>query len=319
MRERIDRYSEGIAIDIGFSCNNNCLFCVNETDHIRNLDLPTCEVKAMLQETKAFFDGIIFNGGEPSIRTDIVELVSYAKEIGFKTIMMISNGRMFAYPDFCVRLFSAGLNLVFVTIEASHAALHDRLTAVKGSFNETIQGIRNLKKNGTEVYTNTVINKINCPDLPNLPLLLSRLGISYAKLSFIRAKGSNLQKKGIGTIVPKIGDVVPFVRKTADNFIKLGLDFTIQEIPPCVMKTHIPWIRKGAKMPQLKTLAANKEGSFIKKYGRGGNLKLPHCLSCIYDKECLGPWGEYVAHFGGHEFMPVHKNSRKAQVECRDN
>lgn len=309
MSERIDRYREGIAIDIGFSCNNNCIFCVNEQGHLRSFDLSTGEVRAMLEEIKTFFDGIIFNGGEPSIRPDIVDLVSYAKKIGFKTIMLISNGRMFAYPDYCAYLFAAGLNLVFVTIEASCAALHDRLTTVKGSFKETIQGIRNLKKSGIEVYTNTVINKINYRNLPHLPLFLARLNIPYAKLSFIRAKGSNLRKKGIDTIVPNIRDVVPFVRKTADNFIKLGLDFTIQEIPPCIMKTHIPWIRKGAKMPQLQVPPGRKKEDFIKKYDRRGNIKLPHCRSCCYDNECLGPWEEYTDHFGTHEFTPVRKNN----------
>ena len=117
---------EGIAIDICFDCNNNCIFCVNERKGNKNIDKTTSQVKHMMQEVKQFFGGIIINGGEPTIRKDIVELILFAKRLKFKAIMMISNGRMFSYEGFCLKVLKAGLNTAFVTLQASNAGLHDR-------------------------------------------------------------------------------------------------------------------------------------------------------------------------------------------------
>lgn len=293
--DRIDKFSEGISIDIGYSCNNNCVFCVNERNNFKDIDLSTKEVKNMIGEVKEFFDGIFINGGEPTIRKDIVELICYAKKIGFKAIMMISNARLFSYDNFCRHLYKAGLRLVFVTLQASNAKLHDSMTKIKGSFEQTINGIRNLKRCGIEAYTNTVINTLNYKDLPQIPFLLSRLNVNFAKLSFIRIKGN--AEKNRDWIVPRISEVVPYIRLAAENFIKLEEDFIIQEIPPCVMKTHIQYIRKGKKMPSVYPSA--------EKYYRGGNVKREECIECIYYNECLGPWEEYIKYFGWDEFRPI--------------
>jgi cyclic pyranopterin phosphate synthase len=302
--DRIDRFTEGISIDIGLSCNNNCIFCVNQRDDSKCKDLSTDEVKNMMREVKKFFDGIFINGGEPTIRKDIIELIYYAKDLGFKAIMMISNGRMFSYDKFCKKLYNAGLRLVFVTLQATTADLHDAMTKVKGSFEQTINGIKNLKKYGIEVYTNTVINKLNYKDLPELPFLLSKLNVQYCKLSFVRIKGN--AQKNRDWIVPRISEVVPYVRLAAENFIKLKMDFIIQEIPACVMKTHIQYLRKGKKMPYIDPNHP-KADEFLKKYGREGNIKLNQCRKCLYDNGCLGPWEEYIRYFGDSEFKPIIK------------
>lgn len=300
--DRIDRFSEGISIDIGFSCNNNCVFCVNERDNFKDMDLSTIEVKNMMSEVKEFFNGIIINGGEPTIRKDIIELIYYAKDLKFKVIMMISNGRMFSYKDLCKRLYKAGLRLVFVTLQASTAELHDSMTKVKGSFEQTINGIKNLKRYGIEVYINTVINKLNYKNLPQIPFLLSELGVDFSKLSFIRIRG-NVEKNKDWLVIRMI-DVVPYVKRAAENFIKLKRDFVIQEIPACVMRSYIEYIRKGPKMPPIDTTQPTSD-RFMRKYYRSGNIKRKKCIECVSYNECLGPWEEYTKYFGWDEFNPI--------------
>ena len=47
-------------------------------------------------------------GGEVTLRKDLTELVSYARELGFVTIQIQTNGRMFAYRQNCEELVAAG-------------------------------------------------------------------------------------------------------------------------------------------------------------------------------------------------------------------
>lgn len=299
------RFPEGISIDIGFSCNNNCVFCVNHRNDFKNTDLSSLEVKNMMKEVKEFFDGIIINGGEPTVRKDILELIQFAKQLRFKAIMMISNGRMFSYEDFCKSLFKAGLRLVFVTLQGSTPKLHDTMTKVEGSFRQTIKGIKNLKKYGVEVHTNTVISKLNYKDLPRLPFLLSELNVDFSKLSFIRIKGNAQYNKD--WLVGKMSEAVPYVKLSAENFIKLKKDFVIQEIPLCIMGNYIEYTRRGAKMPSIDTTTHDSD-IFMKKYYRGGNIKRKECMKCTYSDGCLGPWEEYIKYFGWDEFKPVIEN-----------
>ncbi len=289
----------GIAIDICYSCNNNCTFCAN----IKGFDLSSVEIMKMMLEIKKFSQGIILNGGEPSIRKDIVNLVSFAKKIGFTNIIMISNGRMFSYEKFCKKLCAAGLTLAYISINSSDSKLHDSLTLVKNSFNETVQGIINLKACGLQVCTNTVINKLNYKMLADLPYLLSEHRIDFAKISFLRTKGNaELNQK---KICLSMSQSIPYVKTAIKNFIKLNMNFIIQEIPPCLMHEYAQYIKKGPKMPLSLKGDALEVSKFLKKYRREGNIKRLECYECVYNNTCLGPWKEYIKYFGWEEFIPV--------------
>jgi uncharacterized radical SAM superfamily Fe-S cluster-containing enzyme len=52
-------------------------------------------------------------GGENSIHPDIAYLIKIAKKLGFKEIVMGTNGRMFAYKEFAKKVIDAGLTELF--------------------------------------------------------------------------------------------------------------------------------------------------------------------------------------------------------------
>ena len=79
-------------IKTGYSCNNNCIHCViadnKESLMVRGLPInrSTIEYKKELYASKlSGFDNVSFTGGEPTIRKDIIELLSYAKKLGYTT------------------------------------------------------------------------------------------------------------------------------------------------------------------------------------------------------------------------------------------
>lgn len=91
-------------LKVGFSCNNNCRFCVQGNKRKKYGDKSTAELKKLLRKGAKGHDRLILTGGEPTIREDLPELVGFAKEIGFKQIQIQTNGRRFAYRDFCEEL-----------------------------------------------------------------------------------------------------------------------------------------------------------------------------------------------------------------------
>ena len=90
-----------IDIKTGFDCNNRCRFCVQGNKRDTFGSRATGEVKALLEEALKDADSIVFTGGEVTIRPDFFELLAHARALGYKTIQIQSNGRMFASREFC--------------------------------------------------------------------------------------------------------------------------------------------------------------------------------------------------------------------------
>ena len=73
-----------------YSCNNNCLFCRNSHKRKKIKDKSTLEIKKdIITAKKEGSDYLELIGGEPTIRKDIFNIVSFAKKIGFDTIIGI--------------------------------------------------------------------------------------------------------------------------------------------------------------------------------------------------------------------------------------
>ena len=85
-------------------------------------------------------------GGEITIRSDFIDFIKFAKKLGFKTIMIATNGRMFSYKKRAYKAIKAGLNSIVFSIHGHNSELHDELTRVPGSFKQLLSGVENMKK-----------------------------------------------------------------------------------------------------------------------------------------------------------------------------
>jgi len=176
-------------IAVTYRCNNACLFCYAGCGQAagcttapravtgeREMTLAeTCRVIRLFKE-EARIPFFSFTGGEPLLRGDLEEMISYARQIGLQ-VNLITNGTL-ATPDRARRLYDAGLRTAQVSIEAPEASTHDALTARPGSFQATIKGIHALQATGISVQTNTTVSATNAADAPRMPAFLKSLGVT---------------------------------------------------------------------------------------------------------------------------------------------
>lgn len=297
-------------LKIGFSCNNFCKFCV-QGEKRKTIGDKTLEriKKEMELGAREGYEEIVITGGEPTIRKDIFEIVSFAKKLGFKNIQIQSNGRMFAYFDFCVEIVKAGATEFALALHGHNEECHDYLTSSPGSFKQTVNGIINLKKLGQKVIMNTVITKSNYRHLPEIAKLLIALNVDQFQFAMVHALGR--AKENFDSIVPHFTLIEPYVKKALEIGIKAGKKVMTEAIPYCFMLGYEDCVAEKI-IPSTKIYDFNfvvEDFTIARKVE--GKAKGPQCKKCIFYSECEGPWKEYPERFGWGEFKPVLKKERK--------
>ncbi len=138
-------------IAVTYRCNNACVFCYAGCGtHLQGCgqnagctavpravtgqrEMTLAEARQVIRTFKddAKIPFFSFTGGEPLLRRDLEDMISFARECSLQ-VNLITNG-ILAAPERARRLFQAGLRTAQVSIESPEAAVHDRLTARPGS------------------------------------------------------------------------------------------------------------------------------------------------------------------------------------------
>lgn len=158
------KVTERFVLHVGYSCNERCEFCYYLEDLKNNTakDATTAENKAKIDLARRFGRRAIdISGGEPTIRKDLPELISYCRRNGFHTVTVITNGLKTADPEYCGTLKEAGLTEALFSIHSHSAEIHDKLTHVPGSFDRLMRSAENFSALGLPFRINTVVTNEN--------------------------------------------------------------------------------------------------------------------------------------------------------------
>lgn len=303
-------------IKTGFKCNNNCRFCVQAWSKKHGNRTKKEIFEDMRQARKNNCTSIVLTGGEVSIRKDFFELVKYAKKLGFTWIQAQTNGRRFAYKDFCKKAVKAGVNDFGPAVHGHTAELHDSLTRAKGSFDQTTQAIKNMKEYDVNITTNTVVVKPNYKYLPQIAELLVKLGVTQYQFAFMHAVGNAMDN--YDEMMPKVSLAAPYIKKGLQVGLDAGLKVMAEAVPFC----HMQGYEKYASDFYIPFTEIRDVTSFDLDFGKTrkeqGKRKFSQCKKCKYDLVCEGPWKEYPEKMGNSEFKAVKgkKITTKEEILC---
>lgn len=293
-----------VDLKLGFSCNNDCRFCVQgQEKRARYPDRGTAEVRALLEEARRHADELVLTGGEVTIRPDLPEVVAHARKLGFRVIQLQTNGRVLGSPRALARLVEAGITEVSPAVHGPTAEIHDALTRRPGSFRQTVQGIRNARAHGLPVLVNSVITRANHQLLPALADLLVALGVQQFQLAFVHPLGTAAER--YEEVVPRLSAVAPHARQAVARGFARGVRAMTEAIPLCFMRGWERFAAEAIIPPTRIVDAAWTVADYTRLRVEEGKAKGPPCAACARRDVCEGPWREYPAHFGWEEFQPV--------------
>lgn len=276
----------------------------------------TQEIKKELES--AFSKNIrelVFTGGEPTIRPDIIELVSFAKQLGFESIQIQTNGRMFASKKFTGSMIKAGMTEFSPALNGHIPELHDFLSNVPGAWKQTVQGIRNVREFDVLIITNTVVSKPNYRFMSKIAELLVQTGVNQYQLAFVHPAGRAWTD--FDSIVPYASLAAPHIHKGLQTGIDAGIKTMAEAMPFCLMAGYEQQVSELYIPPSDVYERGFKIEEWEKWRKTEGKWKGEQCKQCAFYSVCEGPWVEYVKKRGAEEFVPVPGKSRTAESILR--
>jgi Fe-coproporphyrin III synthase len=148
-------------------CNLKCVHCYSQSED-RNYsgELSLEEGKALIDDLAAFGAPVIlFSGGEPLIRKDILDLIRYATEKGRRAVVS-TNGTLIT-RIVAEKLREIGLSYVGISLDGLEE-VHDAFRGFPGTFSRAMQAIKNCCDAGLKVGLRFTINKRNFQDIPGI-------------------------------------------------------------------------------------------------------------------------------------------------------
>ena len=281
-------------------CNNNCVMCSNPVDFRDKNESFLYSKEAVLSRIKSWKDkhklnkeNINLTGGEPTIHPNFLELVREIRKIlPENKIVMATNGRMFSYSRFAKEYLRMNDLSLEIALHGSTPKLHDAVTGVGGSFEQTIKGIENILKyrnSSQELELRIIITKINYKNLEQIVNFAAKKFPTINRLVLVFLEMEGFAQKNFKIVGLAYKELKPYltlskVKKWKAKLPKIRLyHFPLCTIPPELWEYTWRTLRE-------------EEVTF-----------LPRCNQCLYKKYCLGIHRDYLKLVGNKEFQPIRK------------
>ncbi len=320
-----------VEFGIGYACNNDCRFCSEHYNRTSNrlrdmLSIPAERIKEQIRD--AFESGarhITFLGGEPTVHKRFLELVAFAKSVGFEEIYITTNGRKFADANFAQQAMDAGLTRITFSLHGHNEQLHNHITQTNGAFEQTIEGMENVRSLGVPFDITTVICKSNMTSLADIYRFersLSPRRIMWALVRPIGAAFDNFDE-----IVPRLSDLKEPLHEALSLAQTDKAALTVANVPMCILTPFIGfadeiyWQEDSAILREIRKFAA-VHGMQITHASYRVNrehykVKPRICAKCAYIGVCAGLFKEYFERRGADELAPIEGEKVRSFVEIR--
>ncbi len=217
-------------------------------------ELSTEEGKKLIDDLKRFgspYPVLILTGGDPLMRSDLEELIRYAKDSGLKlgvapTVTEMLNDALSLFMSYGVKYISISLDGMQST--------HNNIRGVEGHFERTVDILKRLARPDWLLQVNTLVAKETVNDLPKVVRLLYDLGVRTWELFFLIKVGRGIE---LTDLTPQeYEDLVHFLYEVAAH----GFE---------VRTVEAPFFRRVISIRERPAFNEKDIGKVAKRFGLG--------------------------------------------------
>ena len=199
MRERTDARFGGadfslspftLAWEVTRACALSCLHCRAVAQPKPDpRELNTEEAMRVVDQIREVGDPIlVVTGGDPLMRRDVFDLLSYAVSKGLRTSLTPSATAL-ANPKNLARVRDTGVLRLAVSLDGPSAEVHDAFRGFRGTFDRTMSIMRDAREVGLALQINTTVSRYNLAVLDQMPEIVSQAGAVQWSVFFLVPTG----------------------------------------------------------------------------------------------------------------------------------
>ena len=235
---------DAVQVNFSFKCNLRCKMCnmfeqMNFLDSQgRQTEIDSAAFRKVIKETKELGTKVIlFIGGEPFLREDLFELVSYAKSTGLGAII-VTNGIMLK-EEVIEKCFHSDVDWMSISIDAATEKVFSKIRGedILSKIIENINLLNSLKKKKNRAYPKTVavctIMNDNLEELLDVVHLCRRLEIERVLFQPVVANNIDQTQRNVnapgfvpsprfGILDKAIDSLLHYKKESSQNFDFIG-------------------------------------------------------------------------------------------------
>ncbi len=179
-----------IAWEVTRACAFACVHCRADAQHSADpRELNTEESLRLIDHIKEFGNPIlVFTGGDPMMRKDLFELISYATQKGLRC-SLTPTATALPTPERMEKARQAGIRRIALSLDAPTPEAHDAFRQVPGSWQRTMNILRNAQSAGLSAQVNTTVSTYNVHLLADMVPFIQEVGAVQWSVFFLVPTG----------------------------------------------------------------------------------------------------------------------------------
>lgn len=289
-----------VDVILGYECNVQCDYC-SITPEMRRCNLSTAEVLDELAQARAQgMTRVAFGGGEPTIRRDLFALVRWARDRGFTSVKVSSNGLLYSYPEYARRAVDAGVTDFHVSAMAHTPDLYAKILGKADGLDLVTRGVRNLVDLGHVPTLDLIVKDDTWRHLADIVSYWAALGVTTFPLWLVSLSDRNA---AFPESLPRVSEMREGIVAAFRRGRELGVDVHSRHIPRCMLKGFEEFCRDLRQDRVLVVTPGSR--FFLWESAISPNTYPPVCEACRFVRgECQGLRRDYLARWGDDELAP---------------
>ena len=220
--------STNVFFHILTKCNLNCRHCyINTEQHGKNtLPLSTIEAWLGAFAEKSKTANVIFLGGEPTIHPDLSFAIKKAKNMGYSSITVDTNGYLF--NDILSKVSPDDVDYFSFSLDGATRKTNDMIRG-EGSYDKCIEGIGKAVSMGFGTSLIYTVSRANIHELEMMVPLLDELNIErfFIQVIGIRGKPAQINQEKLQVSRSEWLSIIPDV---AEKVAKRGITVSYPKV-----------------------------------------------------------------------------------------
>jgi MoaA/NifB/PqqE/SkfB family radical SAM enzyme len=175
-------------------CNLTCQHCYINTKQHGTETLPLSTITSWLKlfATYGKKTNLILLGGEPTLHPELSTVIKTAKNLGYSSITVDTNGYLF--NDIIVKIDPCETYCLSFSLDGATRKTNDMIRG-KGSYDTCIAGIKKAVAKGFKTSLIYTVSTMNIGEIDLMVPLLNDLGIKHFFIQVIGLRGRLAQEK----------------------------------------------------------------------------------------------------------------------------